>query len=72
MNLKMSVKIIHNLIRFEGLLDAYSVQIWSTFAKYVSSYRFTTTKLRKKVQNCQMTLEMKVKVTHDLIRFEDL
>ena len=29
MTLKILVKVTHNLIRFEALLDAYSMQIWS-------------------------------------------
>ena len=35
MTLKMYVKVTHNLIRFEPLLDAYSVRICSGFAKYL-------------------------------------
>ena len=53
------VKVTHNLIRFEALLDAYSVQIWSGFAKYFSSYHVTTAKSGQfQALQGHMTLEM--------------
>ena len=44
MTLEMQVKVTHNLIRFEALLDTYYVRIWSCFTKYFPSYRVTTAK----------------------------
>ena len=73
MTLKLQVKVTHNLIRFETLLGAYSVQIWCGFALYFSSYRVTTAKLGQfQALQGQITLKMQVKVTHNLIRLEAL
>ena len=55
----MYVKFIHNLVRFEALLDAYSVQIWSGFAKSFSSYHVTTAKSGQfQALQGQMTLKI--------------